>query len=949
MFVPPAPGPVKIITSGTASPSPTPMRTKKTPKDKSPGGLKPLSGDPAGNILSDQRQALRAIFAPATVAVVGANDREGSVGRTVLWNLITHPFGGTVFPVNPLRANVLGIKAYRDLASLPEPVDLAVIVTPAPTVPAVIADCVRTGVKGAIVISAGFKETGAAGAELERQVLAEARRGRLRIIGPNCLGVMNPQKGLNATFASAMARPGNVAFLSQSGALCTAVLDWSLRESVGFSLFVSVGSMLDVDWGDLILHVGDDPRTHAVLIYMESIGDARAFLSAAREVAMTKPIIVIKPGRTEGAAKAAASHTGALAGQDQALEAAFRRSGVLRVASIEELFYSAESLAKQPRPRGPRLAIVTNAGGPAVLATDALLTLGGQLAELSPETISKLDGVLPPAWSHGNPVDVLGDADPARYARAVEIVAADPSSDGLLVILTPQAMTDPTRTAEDLKPYTRLHGKPFLASWMGGADVAAGESILNRASVPTFAYPDIAARVFTSMWRYADNLRLLYETPMLAAEGEQGPDVATAGALIETARRARRVLLTEAESKRLLATYGIPTVPTRVAADPETAARVALELGFPVVAKLHSQTITHKSDVDGVRLGLVDADAVRGAWRDIEAAVNQRAGPGHFQGITVQPMVSLDGYELILGSSIDQQFGPVLLFGAGGRLVEVIADRALALPPLTSTLARRMMERTTIYRALQGVRGQPPIDLRELEQLLVRFSHLVVEQPRIKEIDINPLLASAKGLVALDARVVLHPAEIPDADLPQPAIRPYPRHYISEWRTRDGLRLTIRPIRPEDEPRIAEFHGTLSERSVYMRYLHPIAFSQRVAHDRLARICFIDYDREMVLVAETAGTAARARQIVGVGRLTKLHWSQEAEFALLVSDQFQRRGLGTELLRRLLDVGRAEKLRRIEGYISAENLQMIKLATKLGFRTSRLAEDPSVVEAILDL
>jgi acetyltransferase len=931
------------VTAKTPEPRSRAKATAKAPKAGAP------AGDPAGSILPDQRQALRAIFAPRSVAVVGATEKEGSVGRTVTWNLVTHPFGGPVFPVNPKRTSVLGIKAYRDLASLPEPADLAVIVTPAATVPGIVAECARAGVKGAIVISAGFKETGAEGAELERRVLAEARRGRLRIIGPNCLGVMNPASGLNATFASAMARPGRVAFLSQSGALCTAVLDWSLRENVGFSLFVSVGSMLDVDWGDLILHVGDDPRTQAVLIYMETIGDARAFLSAAREVAMTKPIIVIKPGRTEGAARAAASHTGALAGQDDVLEAAFRRSGVLRVDSIAELFYAAESLAKQPRPRGPRLAIVTNAGGPAVLAADALLLGGGQLAELSPATLAALDAALPAAWSRANPVDVLGDADPARYARAVEVVAADPGSDGLLVVLTPQAMTDPTRTAEALKPWAHTAGKPVLASWMGGAEVAAGESVLNRLDIPTFLYPDTAARMFTTMWRYSDNLRLLYETPTLDTGNAAVPDTAAAGVLIEQVRRVGRVLFTEAESKALLAAYGIPTVPTRVATDADAAAREATALGFPVVVKLHSETITHKSDVDGVRLNLRDAGAVRAAFADIEASVGRRAGPGHFLGVTVQPMVPLDGYELIVGSSIDPQFGPVLLFGAGGRLVEVLRDRALALPPLTSTLARRLMERTRIHRALQGVRGQPPVDLPALEHLLVRFGQLVVEQPRIQEIDVNPLLASATRLIALDARVVLHPAGVADADLPRPAIRPYPRQYVWDWRARDGSRLSIRPIRPEDEPAVAALHTTLSERSVHMRYLHSIALDLRVAHERLARICFVDYDREIVLVAEVPGAGGGAPRIVGIGRLSKLHWSEEAEFALLVSDAFQGRGLGTELLRRLIEVGRAERLRRIVGYISAENREMITVATRLGFRVSRLRDEPGVVEAVLDV
>ncbi len=909
-------------------------------------GTPPLL-DPASNIVRAERPALDAIFAPRTVAVIGASEKPGSVGRNLTRNLIASPFGGRVYAVNPRRASVLGLEAYPSIAAVPEPVDLAVVATPAVTVPGVIAECARAGVRGAIIISAGFKEIGPAGAALERQVLEAARGSGLRLVGPNCLGVMNPRTGLNATFATAMARPGPVGFLSQSGALCTAVLDWSLRENVGFSAFVSVGSMLDVDWGDLIAYLGDDARTQSIVIYMETIGDARAFLSAAREVALTKPIIVIKPGRTEAAARAAASHTGALTGRDDVLDAAFRRSGVLRVDTIAELFHMAETLGKQPRPRGPRLAIVTNAGGPAVLATDALLGSGGALAELSAETLAGLDALLPPHWSHGNPVDVLGDADSERYARAVELVARDPGSDGLLVILAPQAMTDPTQTAERLRSLASIPGKPLLASWMGGADVAAGEAILNRASVPTFAYPDTAARIFSYMWRYTENLRALYETPVLAEDGDGAPDRDAAALIIAGALERKRVLLTEAESKQLLAAYGLPTVPTRVARTSEEAVRAAADLGFPVAVKLHSETVTHKSDVGGVQLDVRDADGVRRAFEAIRAAVAERAGPGHFLGVTVQPMVARDGYELIVGASVDEQFGPVLLFGAGGTLVEVLRDRAVGLPPLTSTLARRLMERTRIFAALQGVRGRAPVDLGRLEQLLVRASQLVVEQPRLRELDINPLLASAAGLLALDARVVLHGPEVPDAALPRPAIRPYPRQYDRPWRAPDGATLRIRPIRPEDEPLMAAFHATLSERSVYLRYLHPVPLGQRTAHERLARICFVDYDRDMVLVAERPD--ANGREILGVGRLSRLHGRPEAEFALLVSDRFQGRGLGTELLRRLIAIGREEGLERIVGYISAENQTMLRLAREVGFQTGRSAWDPAIVEARLDL
>src|SRR6516225_129417 len=547
---------------------------------------------------NERTQPLDVFFAPKTVAVIGATENPGTVGRTVLWNLVTSPFGGTVFPVNPKRANVLGIKAYPSVSEIPEEVDLAVIVTPPPSIPGIIRECGENGVMGAVVISAGFKETGPEGARLEQQVLEEARKGKVRVIGPNCLGVMAPLTGLNATFATTIARPGSVGFISQSGALCTAVLDWSLKEMVGFSAFISIGSMVDVGWGDLIYYLGNDPKTRSIVIYMETIGNARSFLSAAREVALNKPIIVIKPGRTAAAAKAAASHTGSLTGSDEVLEAAFRRSGVLRVNNIADLFYMAEVLSKQPRPKGPRLTIVTNAGGPGVLATDALITGGGELAELTPETIEAFNAVLPPTWSHNNPVDIIGDASPERYAKALEIAAKDPGSDGMLVILTPQAMTDPTRIAEQLKPLANLEGKPLLASWMGGVDVAAGEEILNRANIPTFPYPDTAARAFNYMWQYSYNLRGLYETPSLPEDSaDWTPDRKLVEDIIVKARGEQRTILTEFESKQVLAAYGIPVAKTIIATTGADAVKAADEIGYPIVLKLYSETITHKTDV----------------------------------------------------------------------------------------------------------------------------------------------------------------------------------------------------------------------------------------------------------------------------------------------------------------------------------------------------------------
>jgi len=905
------------------------------------------NADPAHDVLGYERQPLDAIFRPETVAVIGATDRPGSVGRTIMRNLVSSPFGGTVFPVNARRQNVLGIQAYPSVSEVPDRVDLAVIVAPAPAVPGIIRECVEARAQGAIIISAGFRETGPEGVELERQVLEEARRGRMRIVGPNCLGVMKPNTGFNATFAGSIARPGSVGFLSQSGALLTAILDQSFRENVGFSAFVSVGSMMDVDWGDLIYYLGDDPDTKSIVVYMESVGDAGSFLSAAREVALTKPIIVIKAGRTEAAGKAAASHTGSLTGSDEVLDAALRRSGVLRVGEISELFGMAEVLGKQPHPKGPRLTILTNAGGPAVLATDALIAGGGELAEISSQTMEALNDFLPPPWSHGNPVDVLGDADPERYARTLETAAGDPESDGLLVVLTPQDMTDPTATAERLAPYARSTGKPVLASWMGGAEVAAGESILNGAGIPTFDYPDTAARAFTNMWKYTYNLRGIYETP--EPTGEAGTDMERVEGIIGRVRDSGRTILTEFEAKQVLAAYGIPTVETEVARSADEAVEFAERFGYPVVLKLDSETITHKTDVGGVRLNLKDAAEVRRAYEEMESSISEGYRPQDFGGAAVQPMVGLDGYELIIGSSLDPQFGPVLLFGSGGSLVEVYRDRALALPPLTTTLARRMMERTRIFEALGGVRGRAPVDLGAVEKLLVRFSQLVVEQPWIKELDINPLLASPERLIALDARIVLHEPLTSEEDLPRTAIRPYPSQYVFAEEMHDGTPIVVRPIRPEDEPLMVKFHESLSEESVYMRYFHMMKLDQRTAHERLTRICFIDYDREMALVAERMDRETGEREILGVSRLSRRGAAPgEAEFSVLVSDHFQRRGLGTLLLSRLLEVGRAEGLRRITAEILLDNRPMQRISERLGFHLRRDYED-MVMKADLDL
>lgn len=872
------------------------------------------------------RPDLAALFSPKRVAVIGASETPDSVGRALTENL--QSFKGEVYLINPKRKTILGKKAVSRVAEVSGTIDLAIIATPAITVPGLIAECAAAGVKGVVIISAGFKETGKAGVALEDQILGH--RGSVRIIGPNCVGIMLPHLGLNATFAKPLALPGNIGFISQSGALCTAILDWSLTNRVGFSSFISVGSMLDVNWGDLIDHLGEDPNTRSILLYMESVGDARSFLSAAREVALTKPIIVIKVGHSGAAAKAAASHTGALTGSDEVLDAAFRRVGVLRVETIAELFDVAELLAKQPRPSGPRLAIVTNGGGPAVLATDALIECGGTLAEISPQSFSDLNKLLPAHWSRNNPIDILGDASPARYAKAIEIVAQDENNDGLLAILAPQAVTDPITTAEKLRPFGNLQIKPFLASWMGGMSVAPGRAILDESRIPTFEYPDAAARAFCAMWRYSRNLDALYETPRLS----EGRTIRKTEAekIIRRSLKHGRVLLTETESKQILAAYGIPVVPTKVARSEMDAVKLASKIVGPVVLKLYSETITHKSDVDGVKLNLKGTTAVRRAYREIARSVAALASQREdaFLGVTVQPMVLQDGYELILGSSIDKQFGPVLLVGAGGYFVEVFKDRALGLPPLNRTLARRLLEQTKIYQALRGFRGRVGIDTKVLEEILVRFSQLVVEQRWIKEIDINPLLVSSNRMVALDARILLHSPDQREEDLPRAVIRPYPAEYIRKWKV-GKTPVTIRPIRPEDEPLMIEFHKTLSDHSVYLRYFGVLTLKQRIVHERLRRVCFIDYDREIALVVDLKNRDG-THQILAAGRLVKTRNLNEAEFAILVSDPWQGKGLGTELLKLLVEAGRKERVRKIVGHIIAENITMRRVAEEVGFK-----------------
>jgi acetyltransferase len=816
------------------------------------------------------RRALDALLRPRRIAVVCTSDDVGSLGHVLVHHLQAHK-RDTVFVVSPTQATIAGIPTYPSLAAIPQAIDLALVAAPAAALPSILHECGAAGVATAVIFAASAGARAEARAALSPSVLGMARRHGLRLVGPTSFGLQRPRAGINASVAATPAKHGSVAFASQSDAVCQAVLDWSVPQNVGFSAFLSLGSMLDVEWADVLDVLGDDFHTDSIVLHMETVGDARAFVSAAREVALRKPVIVLKTEPIAGLAEQSPADAGTLLSPDAVFDAVARRCGVVRVDTVADLFNMAEVLGKQGRPHGPRLAIMTNAGGPGTLAANALLRSGGALAPVPHATIAALGDGLPPQVVGHNPLHLGDDADAHRYQTALDGVAKSRAADGVLVIFTPHADADPHAVAQAIVPYAKMTGTPLLASWMGGAAVRDGEEVLNRAGIPTFAYPDTAARMFSTMWHYSTHLRSLYETPMLAMDDQ---DLARdhVAAIIERARHAGRTMLDEAEAARVLAAYGISTPSGQDAAT---------------------------------------------------------------------------GYALRLASMLDPQCGPVLLFGAGG-VWAAGTEPLLGLPPLTTTLARRMLEQGDIGKALTDDAGRPLVDMPALEQLLVRFSHLVVEHPQIKEMCINPLLATPAQVVALHTTITLHEPELDDEHVPRPVIRPYPTQYVAPWTLKDGTSITIRPIRAEDEPLLVRFHATLSERSVFFRYFAPLPLSRRTDHERLTRICFIDYDREMALVAEHIESTTGEHHILAVGRLVKLFGTSTAEFALLISDQAQGQGLGTELLRRLIAVGRAEGMEQIIAQILPENRAMQRVSEKLGFRLRRILHD-NVVLAELDL
>jgi acetyltransferase len=880
------------------------------------------------------------IFNPKSVAVVGASDEEGSVGYALMKNFTESGFGGHVFPVNLKKTEVFRLKAYPNVEQIPEPVDLAVIATPARTVPDVLEQCGRAGITGAIIISAGFKEIGPEGRALEQEIDDIKKKYNMRIVGPNCLGIIRPIIRLNATFISKMPKPGNIAFISQSGALGSAILDWAMHENIGFSNFVSLGSMIDVDFGDLIDYFGTDPKTRSILLYIEGITDARKFMSAARHFARTKPIIVVKAGKYGESAKAAASHTGSLTGEDMIYDKAFKRAGMVRVDEIADLFNCASVLSMQPIPRGPNLAIITNAGGPGVMATDALIAQGGTLAKLSKKTVDLLNDILPHFWSRGNPIDILGDAKADRYRAVVEACLNDDNVDGIVIIYTAQAVAEPVEVARSLAELIRsrsYQNKTILTSFMGYGPVEEANRVFIQNNIPTYSTPEQAIKTYQYMYQYKRNLELLYETP------EELPvDVVPPKRPLLTIMRnvagENREILTEVEAKTFLEYYNFPVVKTKTARTEDEAASLASQLGYPVVLKVLSPQIAHKTEAGGVLLDLNSEIEVREAFRRIVQKAKE-SGPGiEVRGVTVQPMIKKAGHEVIIGAKADPLFGPVILFGMGGVGVELFKDFAIGIPPLNQTLVRRMMEETKVYQLLKGYRNIPPANIKLLEEILVRFSQMLVDFPQLKEVDINPLFIDEKQALAFDARIVIDTNLVftklePHQHL---VITPYPRKYETMWKLRDGRTVILRPIKPEDEPLWLEMFQNFSEESVRYRFFQIL---RDTPHEIRVRYCNIDYDREIAIVAEL--TEEGRKRILGVARVSIEPDGKTGEIAFIVADPWQGLGLGTKMVDYVLEICADMKLETIYAIMLADNYRAIGLMKKMGL-TIKYMEDGTV-------
>ncbi|SFM64154.1 bifunctional acetate--CoA ligase family protein/GNAT family N-acetyltransferase [Thermodesulforhabdus norvegica] len=880
------------------------------------------------------------IFDPESIAVIGASNNRGSVGWAVMKNLVEGGFPGPVFPINPKYDRVWDRQCFKSISEIDQKIDLVVVAVPIASVPEVIRECGERGVGGAVILSAGGRETGPEGRKLEEKILAEARKHRVRIIGPNCLGIIVPHAKLNASFAAATPLPGRMAFISQSGAICTAVLDLALAEGFGFSHFVSIGSMADVDFADLIDYLGNTPRVTSILLYVESIPNMRKFMSASRSVSRLKPIIVLKAGKSPAGARAAASHTGAMAGEDILYDAAFWRAGVLRVRTIGELFDCAELLGKQPRPRGSGLAIITNAGGPGVMAADALADMGFEPVRLEPETLQKLNEILPPQWSHNNPIDILGDASPERYLATLQTCLRAPEVDGVLVILTPQAMTDPTAVAEIIAREVKHSAKPVLAVWMGGQNVQMGRDILNRANIPTYETPERAIESFLYLYRQQVQLKVIQQIPPKLNRALSF-DRKRAEELVKGSVNESNGVMGEVEAKELLSAYGIPVNRTVLARSADEARHIAVQLGFPVVMKIASPDILHKTEAKGVRVDVRSPEEVVRLFEEIVASAKSWNPSARIEGVSIQRMIKKAECEVLVGAKHDPLFGPAVLFGMGGIYTEVIRDRAVTFPPLNRSLARELMEKTKVFRILSGFRNLPPADIEALEEMLIRFSQLLIDFPEISEVDMNPVFIVGGKPVVVDARVILQPASVTSPH--HLIISPYPEEWETRGTTSGGIDIFIRPIRPEDAPLLVELFHVLSPTSIYYRFFRPL---KELSEDMLVRFTQVDYDREIALVALDASSADE--RMLGVARVISDPDGRRAEFSILVGDPWQGRGVGAMLLSRCLVIAKKRGIKEVWGTVLRENRGMLALAKKLGF-TTKFSKDLGECEVIIDL
>ena len=894
--------------------------------------------------MHSERHYLTPLFEPRSIAIVGASDSPRSAGTIIVLNILDGGCKGKLYFVNPKHQPIFGQRCYASIEELPERIDLAVICTKAKTVAALIESCGRSGTRSALVVASGFSDAGAQGAALEQRVSQLARSHGLRLLGPNSLGMIRTSNGINLTLARSAANPGSIGMVSQSGALCTSFLDWAQPNNVGFSSVISLGTSSDVDFGEALDYLVTDPRTENIFLYIEGIKNARRFMSALRAAARCKPVLLIKVGRHPAAEQAVLTHTGALVGADDVFDAALRRAGVVRLATVGQMFAAAQALFSHFRPRGNRLAIITNGGGPGVMAADQAADLGIRLAQLSPATMEKLNAVLPAHWSKSNPLDIGGDANPERYATVLSLCREDDNVDGVLVILTPMVTSDPTQTARRVIEVAAQSDKPLMVCWMGEQQVREARLLFKGAGIPSLRTPEPAVHLFAQISSYYRSQKLLVQTPASLSEHE-APRLDSARLVIETALEDGRTVLSEMESKALLAAFHIPIAQTMVAHSVTEAVVLAEEIGLPVVLKVDSLQIEHKSDVGGVRLNLGSLSAIRNAYNEIIEDVGRNRPDALINGIAIEPMVNKpNGRELRIAIVQDEIFGPVIALGPGGTRVDVDHHRAVALPPLNSFLVADLIHSTQNIARLGGLRKLPPVSIAALEEVLLRVSEIVCELPWIREMEINPLIVDEHGAVAVDARIVVAPLAAGRGRYDHMAIHPYPAHEVIHYQCSSGELVTIRPIMPEDADLEQEFVKRLSPESKYFRFMNTL---RELSQAQLVRMTQIDYDREMAFVATVVQDGKEFE--LGVARYATNPDGASCEFAIVVADDWHGKGLARRLMTAIVDTARARGLKFMNGDFLAENRRMLKFVVNLGFVLTAHPEDPGLKSGVLKL